>query len=458
MMKVSKEDLEMADDVYGAILIQTPSIHRLTIWSLAALFTCFFVWAYYAELDRVTRGEGKVVPSSQVQIIQSLDGGILQDLYVTEGMLVQKDQPLARIDDTRFRSDMAQQTQEVDALRADVIRLRAELSSILIADVKKWQLQIKIQKKTLLFPKDLQTTAPTLIQRQQDEYIGRLNNLENQVAIQAQQIKQRQQEIKELASKIKTLRSSLKLANRELKLTRPLAEKNIVPEIELLKLQRIVNDLNGELSALRLLIPKHESALEESVLKRREFVLKFRTDARAQLNEKQSLLSRITEAQVGVKDKVIKALITSPVVGTVKILHITTLGGVVKPGQVLLEIVPTEDKLLVEAKIIPKDIAFIHVGLPAKVKITAYDFTRYGGLDGVVEHISADTTQDEEGNSFYVVRVRTNESSMNSKGKNDMPIIPGMLTSVDVMISKRTVLEYMFNPILRAKEMALREY
>jgi adhesin transport system membrane fusion protein len=250
----------------------------------------------------------------------------------------------------------------------------------------------------------------------------------------------------------------LNLANRELALTRPLAEKNIVPEIELLKLERTSNDLNGQLNALRLLIPKHESALQEAVLKRRELVLKYRADARAQLNEKQGFLSRITEAQVGVKDKVSKALITSPVAGTIKTLHINTLGGVVKPGQVLLEIVPSEDKLLVEAKIIPKDIAFIHLGLPARVKITAYDFTRYGGLEGTVEHISADTTQDEEGNSYYIVRIRTIESNMNRKNKQDMPIIPGMMTSVDIMISKRTVLEYMLNPILRAKEMALREY
>ena len=457
-MKISKHDLEMADDVYGAMLTQTPRAQRLTVWALAALFSCFITWAYFAKLDRVTRGDGKVVPSSQVQIIQSLDGGILQDLYIKEGELVSKGQSLARIDDTRFRSDMAQQTQEVDALRADVIRLRAELGSILVADVKNWKLQIKVQQKLLSFPKDLQTTAPTLVKRQQDEYRGRLNNLENQVAIQAQQINQREQEIKEVESKIETLVNSLKLANQELKLTRPLAEKNIVPEVELLKLQRTTNDLNGELNALNLIIPKHESALQESILKRRELVLKYRADARAQLNEKQGFLSRITEAQVGVKDKVSKALITSPVVGTIKTLHINTLGGVVKPGQVLLEIVPTEDKLLVEAKIIPKDIAFIHVGLPARVKITAYDFTRYGGLEGVVEHISADTTQDEEGNSYYIVRIRTIESNMNHKNKKDMPIIPGMLTSVDIMISKRTVLEYMLNPILRAKEMALREY
>jgi adhesin transport system membrane fusion protein len=453
-MKISKKDLEMADDVYGAILTETPTAQRLTIWALFALLVSFLIWAYFASLDRVIRGPGKVIPSSQIQMIQSLDGGILQELYVKEGMLVTKAQPLARIDDTRFRSDVAQQTQEVDALRADIIRLRAELGSILIASVNDWRAQIKIEHKKLLFPEDLQTTAATLIERQQDEYIGRLASLENQVAIQAQQILQRQQEIRELDSKISTIRSGLTLANRELELTRPLAKKNIVPEVELLKLQRTVNELNGELRSLRVQIPRTESAMSESILKRRELVLQFRTDARAQLNEKQAKLSQITEAQVGVQDKVSKALITSPVVGTIKTLRINTLGGVVKPGEVLLEIVPTEDKLLVEAKILPKDIGFLHVGLPARVKITAYDFTRYGALDGVVEHISADTSQDEEGNSFYIVRIRTTDSGINS----DLPIIPGMQTSVDVIISKRTVLEYMLNPILRAKEMALREY
>ncbi|MEW6995875.1 HlyD family type I secretion periplasmic adaptor subunit [Colwelliaceae bacterium MEBiC 14330] len=457
-MKISKEDLDMADDVYGAILTQTPTIHRLTIWSLAGLFTCFMIWAYFAELDRVTRGEGKIIPSSQVQIIQSLDGGILQELYVKEGMQVSKGQILARIDDTRFRSDMAQQTQEVDALRANIIRLRTELTSVLVADVANWQQQVKIEKTQLKFPEDLSKNAPELIARNQDEYNTRLNNIENQVAIQGQQIKQREQEIKELTSKISTLESSLALINSELELTIPLARKNIVPQVELLKLQRTANDTKGELSALRLLQPKLKSSFAEAVLKRREAVFKYRTDARSVLNELQSSLSRLNEAQVSAQDKVSKALIVSPVVGTVKMIHINTLGGVVKPGEVLLEIVPSEDKLLVEAKIIPKDIAFIHVGLKAMVKISAYDFTRYGGLEGVVEHISADTTQDEDGNSFYIIRVRTNESSMLSKTNQEMPIIPGMMTSVDVIISKRTVLEYILNPLLRAKELALREY
>jgi adhesin transport system membrane fusion protein len=457
-MKISKEDVDMADDVYGAILTETPTVHRLTIWSLAGLFGCFIIWAYFAELDRVTRGEGKIIPSSQVQIIQSLDGGILQELYVKEGMQVIKGQILARIDDTRFRSDMAQQTQEVDALRANIIRLRTELSSVLVADVPSWQQQVKIEKTQLTFPDDLSKNAPELIARNQDEYNTRLNNIENQVAIQGQQIKQREQEIKELTSKISTLENSLALLNSELELTIPLARKNIVPQVELLKLQRTVNDTNGELNALRLLKPKVRSSFEEAVLKRREAVFKYRTDARSVLNELQSSLSRLNEAQVSAQDKVSKALIVSPVVGTIKMIHINTLGGVVKPGEVLLEIVPSEDKLLVEAKIIPKDIAFIYVGLKAMVKISAYDFTRYGGLEGVVEHISADTTQDKDGNSFYIIRVRTNESSMQSKTNQEMPIIPGMMTSVDVIISKRTVLEYILNPLLRAKELALREY
>ncbi|MFT5880884.1 MAG: adhesin transport system membrane fusion protein [Moritella sp.] len=455
-MKITKQDLDMADDVYGSMLAQSPRIHRLTIWALAAFVISFIVWAYFADLDRVTTGMGKVVPSSQVQVIQSLDGGILQQLYVREGMAVTKGQALARIDDTRFRADLAQQRQEVDSLRAEIIRLRSELSSILVADVPNWQLQIKITKKPLIFPADLQQNMPYLVTRQQDEYRARLESLDNQVAIQGQQIRQRYEETKELKSKINTLAISYKFAARELKLTRPLAKKNIVPEVELLKLERSVNNIKGELNSIRLLVPKLQSVLAEAVLKRREAVLNYRADARAELNELQTKFSRITEAQVGVQDKVEKALITSPVVGTVKTVHITTLGGVVQPGQALMEIVPTEDKLLIEAKIRPKDIAFIHLGLSAVVKITAYDFTRYGGLKGVVEHISADTTQGEEGNSFYIIRVRTDISDI--QGNHDMPIIPGMMTSVDVMIGKRTVLEYMLNPVLRAKAMALREH
>jgi len=456
-MRVSQQDLEMADDVYGAMLTEVPSLHRLTIWSMAGLLFCFLVWSYFSSLQQVTSGMGKIIPSTQVQIIQSLDGGVLQKLFIQEGVQVSKNQPIARIDDTRFRSDFAEQKQEVDSLRANIIRLRAELSSVLIGNNEQWERQIEITKKVPVYPEDLIKNAPLMVERQQNEYSERLDNLINQLEIQGQKIHQRQQEVAELASKIDTLSISYRIAIKELDLTRPLAEKNIVSKIELYKLERSVNELKGELSAVRLLAPKLKSAQQESILNRRETILAYRAETRAQLNELQNKLSRINESQVGAQDKVTKALILSPVVGTIKTIHINTLGGVVKPGETIVEIVPTEDKLMVEAKIKPRDIGFIYPGLPAVVKITAYDFTRYGGLTGKVEHISADTTQDEEGNSFYLIRVRTDASSIKNKKGEEMPIIPGMLTEVDVITGKRTILEYILNPILRAKEAALRE-
>ncbi len=457
MKKVSQQDLDMADDVYGALLTEVPSLHRLTIWAMAGLLFSFIVWANFAALEQVTSGSGKVIPSSQLQIIQSLDGGVLQKLFVQEGMQVTKGQPIARIDDTRFRSDFAEQKQEVDSLRANIIRLRAELSSIIIGTNDDWRLQIDLKKQVPQYPEDLNLNAEFMVQRQQDEYTGRLDNLINQLAIQSQQIQQREQEIAELDSKIETMEISYNLATKELDLTRPLAERNIVSKIELYKLERSVNELKGELSAIRLLSPKLKSSLQESILNRRETALKYRADARAQLNELQNKLSRINESQVGAQDKVTKALIVSPVVGTIKTIHINTLGGVVKSGETIAEIVPTEDMLMVEAKIKPRDIAFIYPGLPAVVKITAYDFARYGGLTGEVVHISADTTQDEEGNSFYLIRVKTDASSIKNSNNEDMPIIPGMMTDVDVITGKRTILDYILNPILRAKQSALRE-
>ncbi|QFU21113.1 HlyD family type I secretion periplasmic adaptor subunit [Shewanella eurypsychrophilus] len=455
---LTTHDLEMVDDVYGAMMTDAPTSHRLIIWSLAALALCFVLWAYFAELDQVTTGMGKVIPSSQIQVIQSLDGGIMKDMYVKEGMVVTKGQPLVRIDDTRFRSDFDQQAQEVYSLQANVIRLSAELASITITSMATdWRQQVKITPKPLQFSGQLIKEEPELIQRQSDEYTGRLDSLTNQLEILARQIQQKQQESKELTSKIDTLSRSFQLVSRELELTRPLADKGIVPEVELLKVERVVNDIQGELSSLRLLRPKLKASQDEAILKRREAVLSFAAETRTQLNELQTKLSRMNEAQVGAQDKVNKAEITSPVNGTIKTIHINTLGGVVQPGVDIIEIVPSEDQLLIETKIVPKDIAFLHPGLPAVVKVTAYDFTRYGGLNGVVEHISADTTQDEEGNSFYLVRVRTKLSSLTKDDGTEMPIIPGMLTSVDVITGQRSVLEYILNPILRAKDTALRE-
>ncbi|WP_298771459.1 HlyD family type I secretion periplasmic adaptor subunit [uncultured Shewanella sp.] len=456
--QIQSNDLDMVDDVYGAMMTEAPFSHKLIIWALSALFICFFIWAYFSKIDQVTTGSGKVIPSSQIQLIQSLDGGVLLEMHVKEGMMVRKGQALARIDATRFRSDLAQQEQEVSSLQANIIRLESELNSIDIASLATdWREQIKITPEPLAFPDAMVKSHANMVENQRREYQNRLDNLSNHLEIETRKIQQRQQEVQELASKIRTLTKSFQLISRELDLTKPLAQKGIVPEVELLKLQRTVNDIQGELSTLRVLRPKVKSILDEAILTRREHTYNFIADTRAELNDLQATLRRINEAQVGTQDKVSKAEIISPVNGTIKTVNITTLGGVVKPGENIIEIVPTDDQLLIETKILPKDIAFLHPGLPAIVKITAYDFTRYGGLDGTVEHISADTTQDEEGNSFYLAIVKTKQSSLTKDDGTVMPIIPGMLTSVDVITGQRSILEYILNPILRAKETALRE-
>ncbi|CZF83838.1 HlyD family type I secretion periplasmic adaptor subunit [Grimontia marina] len=453
-----REHLDMADDIYGAMMMDVPRKYRIVVWLFVIMVVVFIVWASVSSLDEITRGEGKVIPSSQVQLIQSLDGGILQEMYVKEGMIVQKGTPLVRIDDTRFRSDVAQQEEEGVSIIANIARLQQELSSIDLKGLDvNWQDQISIQPTSLLFSDELKKSEPELLQRQALEFQGRLDDLKNKIEIQSRQVLQKYQEIKELKTKIKTLEGSAKLVAREYELTKPLARKKIVAEVELLKLQRQLNDIRGEIAALYQLQPKLKAQQDEAILKRREAILSFQNENRMQISELEAKLARLQQAQVGAQDKVNKAIITSPVTGTIKTVHINTLGGVITPGKDILEIVPTEDQLLIEAKIKPKDIAFLHSGLPAVVKVTAYDFTRYGGLSGKLEHISADTTQDEEGNSFYLVRVRTDVSNLSDKDGTSMPIIPGMLTSVDIITGKRTILNYILNPILRARESALRE-
>ncbi|WP_318479823.1 HlyD family type I secretion periplasmic adaptor subunit [Photobacterium leiognathi] len=455
---LNTEELGMVDDVYGAMMLSSPKKHRIVIRALMAFIVCFFVWSYFASLDVVTRGTGKVIPSSQVQIIQSLDGGILQNMYVTEGMAVKKGQPLARIDDTRVRSDLAQQEDEEGSLRANILRLQQEIADIHLNPTSTdWHTQIIVDDKSLVYPSDLFKDEPVLLKRQQAEYHGRLSELNNQLSILAKQIVQKEQENESINSQIRTLKNSLNLVLKELRMTQPMAQKGIVSEVESLKLQRQINDIKGELSKLYLQQPKTLAARDEAILKRREAALNYNKEARAKLNELESRLSRLTEAQVGVQDKVDRTVITSPVNGTIKTIHINTIGGVVKPGADIIEIVPTEDQLVIEAKIKPKDIAFLHPGLPAVVKVTAYNFTRYGGLDGTLEHISADTSQDKKGNSFYLVRIRTKHSQLIKKDGTPMPIIPGMLTTVDIISGKRTVLDYILNPILRAKDTAFKE-
>ncbi len=456
--KLSNDELDFVDDKTAALLLNTPNSARLMLWVMVLFFVAAIGWASWAQIDQVTVGQGKVIPSSQIQVVQNLEGGLVKEILVKEGQLVKKGQQLLLIDDTRFRSDYREREQQVANLTASVLQLSASINSVAVNrdfNIQAWEKSVVLDYGKLTFPPVLEETQPQLTQRQKAEYREDLDNLRNQLSVIDQQVEQKQQDLVEIEARVRNLRQSYQYAKKELDITQPLADEGVVPRIELLKLQRQVNDTRREMTSSELKIPVIKSAIKESMLNRIDVALKFRSEQQEKLNNAQDQLSALVESAVGLEDRVNRTVVVSPVTGKIKTLNVNTVGGVIQPGMDIVEIVPTEDTLLVEAKIAPKDIAFLRPNLNAIVKFTAYDFTKYGGLVGELEHISADTTQDEEGNSFYIVRVRTEKTSFGQDA--DLPIIPGMTASVDIITGKRTVLEYLLKPILSAKTNALKE-
>ncbi|EKB7881581.1 HlyD family type I secretion periplasmic adaptor subunit, partial [Vibrio parahaemolyticus] len=455
---LSNDELDFVDDKTAALLLNTPNSARLMLWVMVLFFVAAIGWASWAQIDQVTVGQGKVIPSSQIQVVQNLEGGLVKEILVKEGQLVKKGQQLLLIDDTRFRSDYREREQQVANLTASVLQLSASINSVAVNrdfNIQDWEKSVVLDYGKLTFPPVLEEAQPQLTQRQKAEYREDLDNLRNQLSVIDQQVEQKQQDLVEIEARVRNLRQSYQYAKKELDITQPLADEGVVPRIELLKLQRQVNDTRREMTSSELKIPVIKSAIKESMLNRIDVALKFRSEQQEKLNNAQDQLSALVESAVGLEDRVNRTVVVSPVTGKIKTLNVNTVGGVIQPGMDIVEIVPTEDTLLVEAKIAPKDIAFLRPNLNAIVKFTAYDFTKYGGLVGELEHISADTTQDEEGNSFYIVRVRTEKTSFGQDA--DLPIIPGMTASVDIITGKRTVLEYLLKPILSAKTNALKE-
>lgn len=456
--KLSDKELDYVDDQTAALLLNTPSSARVLLWVVMIFFIAAGAWAAWAEIDQVTAGEGKVVPSSQIQVVSNLEGGLVKEILVTEGQQVEQGQQLLLLDDTRFRSDFREREKQVLNLSATVEQLRASIDSIEISgdfSEDNWRDNVKIATNKLIYSEQLLEKEPTLVSRQRAEYIQGLNELRSQLSLIDQQVQQKQQELVEAQARTVNLRQSYNFARKELDITKPLADEGVVPQVELLKLQRQVNDTRRDLTSTELKIPALRSEAREAMLSRIDAAQKFIIEHQEALNEAQDRLSAMTESTIGLEDRVNRTTVISPVTGTVKTLNVNTVGGVIQPGMDIVEIVPSEDTLLVEAKIAPQDIAFLRPDLDAIVKFSAYDFTKYGGLSGKLEHISADTTQDEEGNSFYLVRVRTEQTSLG--GDQSLPIIPGMTASVDIITGKRTVLNYLLRPLFSAQQNALRE-
>lgn len=431
------DDIDFVEDATREMIEQDARGVRAVVWVCLFLVLSLLFWASMARIDEVAKGEGKVIPASQIQIIQSLDGGIVEELHIRVGDIVEKGQLLLKVDPTRFNSSLRESEVSVTALRMKALRLDA------IAEEKPFEP-----------PPELVARDPTLAAQERRLYEARLSELEANRQIANEQAAQREQELNEARSREIQASSGYQLAAKELSMTRPLVQSGAVSSVELLRLEREVGRLLGDRDAARTQIPRLTAALAEAARKKEAVELEFRNQVRSELADTNAKLKSLTESQVGLADRVKQSELRSPVRGTVKQLFINTVGGVVQPGKDIAEIVPLEGSLLLETRILPKDIAFIHPGQDAMVKFTAYDFSVYGGMEARVEQISADTVTDDKGNAFYVVRVRTQHTTL---GAARLPIIPGMVAEVDVLTGKRTVLSYLLKPVLRAKASALRE-
>ena len=416
-----------------------PLVTHGILFACALSFTSALVWAHYAELDEITRAEGKVIPSSRIQKIQNLEGGILSAIHVREGDLVEKGDILLQIDDTRFASSFRESKYSEQSLKAEKLRLLAELND-----------------QAFTPDASVREQLGTALTDEQALYRARTRARESGLAIFEQQLRQRQQELNAAESRLGNLNDSMILANKELALTIPLAERGSVSQVELIKIQRQVTELKGKLDQSRLSQPRLLASVEEARHKIEEKRRQIKADINAELSEVNEKLLRINENNLALQDRVARTAVRSPVKGTINKLNINTIGGVMQPGMELVEIVPTEDSLLIEARVRPTDIAFLHPDLDATVKVTAYDFAIYGGLNARLEHISADTITTDDGESFYQIQVRTEKNYLVNNEK-PLPIIPGMVASVDIKTGKKSVLDYLLKPVYRAKELALRE-
>ncbi|TYK55001.1 HlyD family type I secretion periplasmic adaptor subunit [Pseudomonas synxantha] len=427
-------------EVNKALIEDAPRVIRLTIWAIIGFFVFLVVWAGFSEIDEVTRGDGKAIPSSKLQKIQNLEGGIVAELYVKEGQIVEAGAPLIRLDDTRFVSNAG----ETEALRL-AMQLRVE------------RLSAQVDDRPLNIPDDVLKAAPSQAANERSLYESRRQQLKDEVGGLQEQLVQRQQELREFTSKQGQYRSQLSLQRQEINMSEPLVAQGAVSPVEVLRLKRAEMETRGQLDATTLAIPRAESAIKEVQRKIDETRGKFRSEALTQLNEARTELNKAESTGRALDDRVSRTLVTSPVRGIVKQLLVNTVGGVIQPGSDMVEIVPLNDTLLVEAKIRPQDIAFLHPGQEAVVKFTAYDYTVYGGLKAKLERIGADTITDEDKKTtYYMITLRTDRSHLGTDEK-PLLIIPGMVASVDIITGKKSILSYLLKPIIKARAEALHE-
>lgn len=436
---VHRDDLEFMSEVDAALHRKGHPLAFLLSASLGLFFLVFIGWAAFASLDEVTRGQAQVIPSQRIQEIQNLEGGIISEIFVREGQIVEKGTVLVRLDNESaasfFRDAVAKSYEHMAA----IARLEAELSG-----------------KDPVYPPEVVENAPQVVADQTSIHNARKRQLELELSVLESQLTQKRQEVEEMVGRQGQLGASLRVAQEQRDIARPLVEKQIYSKVDYLSLEQRVIQLRGDISSLAVNIPKARSAVHEVEQRLSHRKAEVRSQAVEEINKRRVELNSLRETLSAGEDRVTRTDLRAPVRGTVKRIIINTQGGVVKPGESILELVPLDDTLLIEARIRPADIAFLHPGQKAIVKITAYDFSIYGGLEAGLEQISADTIEDRKGEFYYLVKLRTKKNAITYRGEN-LPIMPGMTATVDILTGKKTVLDYLLKPILKAQQNALRE-
>lgn len=415
------------------------SKHLLLI-AIISFFTIFIVWANFASLDEVTRGEGKIVPSSEVQALQSLDAGTVEEFLVREGDTVEAGQILVRLNAIEAESDLGANRARYLGLLASITRLQAEAEG----------------RGMIEFPEEVLKGAPQSVTEELNAFRANQMQYQSQLNVLQQQVSQREQEVRELNTRVADTRGVIALQRQEIDMIRPLVEKGSAPKLELLQLERTIKEKTAELNGYLSGIPRAQSAINEAKARIEELKTNMQAQAQAELSAKLIEMNEIKERLSALRERKGRTEIRSPVNGTIQDITINTIGGVVRPGEDLIKIVPRDDQLIVEARVKPSDRAFIYPKQKAVVKITAYDFSIYGGLEGEVLDISADTIEDEKKNSFYRVRLRTYENELKRKGEV-LPITTGMVASVDILTGKKTVMQYLLKPFIKTLDNAMNE-
>ncbi len=429
-------EFDFMRDADSIIIGQEPLRARVLMYSLGVVMLLFVVWAALVQVDEITRGDAKVIPSRQLQVLQSLDGGIVSQILVKEGDMVTEGQVLLQVDSTRFESSVRENRSQYLSLLAKAARLRAIGEG-----------------KPFVPPPEAVKEDPRTVDEERRLYETATSELQTQLLIARQQLSQRSSELNEASAKKRQAAQSYESTMRELAVTKPLLSSGAVSEVELLRLQRDVDRFRSEGEIASSQIARVQGAISESTRKIQEVELTYRNTASKEYSETMARLNSLVQSGTGLADRVKQSALRSPVKGTIKRLLVNTVGGVVQPGRDIVEIVPLEGRLLLEAKVAPRDIGFLKPGQRAIVKFTAYDFSVYGGLNASLEHIGADSVTDERGNVFYTVRVATDQATL----AGNLPIIPGMVAEVDIITGKKTILSYLLKPVLRAKAAAMTE-